>query len=463
MGEAKAMKVFLISSNVASTPYSVYPLGLSMIAASLKNNGHCIEQFDFLASGRSPEALTEAIKTFQPELIGISIRNIDNVNLLNEQRYIDTVKNIIAQIRQITQVKIILGGSGFSIMPEAILEKVGADFGIMGEGEALIADFVKQAGRGVYPKEKIIRSNLKLADRQIPSACYDSKIMQFYLQSGNVASVQTKRGCEHKCVYCSYPILEGAVIRTRDVKAVVDDIQNLVENFGAKYLFFTDSVFNDEAGNYLKLLEEIKRRKLVIPWSAFFKPQGLTEKAAGLMQETGLKAAEMGADACTDTTLKKLGKSFLFKDVIQSNALFAKFNIATAHYFMFGCPGETQATVIEGINNIKSLAKTASFMYMGIRILPGTPLEQLATREKLIKPGQNLLEPVYYIAPGLDRKWLEETLTEGFKGIRHCVFPPDALDSSLAFLHKLGYSGSLWEMLIPGNAKRNRKKQNVEK
>ncbi len=40
--------------------------------------------------------------------------------------------------------------------------------------------------------------------------------------------------------------------------------------------------------------------------------------------------------------------------------------------------------------------------------------------------------------------------------MRNCVFPPDALDSSLAFLHKLGYSGSLWEMLIPGNAKRNR-------
>ena len=129
---------------------------------------------------------------------------------------------------------------------------------------------------------------------------------------------------------------------------------------------------------------------------------------------------------------------------------------------MFGCPGETKETVLEGINNIKSLEKTASFIFMGIRILPGTPLAQLAIKEGLIKSGQDLLEPVYYIAPGIDRKWLEETLTEAFKGIRNCVFPPDALDSSLAFLHKLGYSGSLWEMLIPGNAKRNRKKQNVK-
>ena len=457
------MKVFLISSNIANTPYSVYPLGLSMIAASLKNAGHCVQQFDFLASNRSIETLTGMIKEFQPEIIGISIRNIDNVNLLNEQRYIDTVKNIVREIRQVSPAKIILGGSGFSIMPETILKQVNADYGIMGEGEALIVDFIAQAAKGLYPKEKIIRSAPKLSLKQIPSACYDAGIMQFYLQSGNVASVQTKRGCVHKCVYCSYPILEGANIRIRDTQIVVDDIQNLITSFGAKYIFFTDSVFNDDAGNYLKVLEEMKKRKINIPWTAFFKPQGLNDSALALMQETGLKAAEIGADACCDTTLKKLGKSFLFKDITECNALFAKYNIATAHYFMFGCPGETKETVLEGINNIKNLPKTASFIFMGIRILPGTPLAQLAVKEGLIKAGQDLLEPVYYIAPGIDRKWLEETLTEAFKGIRNCVFPPDALDSSLAFLHKLGYSGSLWEMLIPGNAKRNRKKHNVEK
>ena len=456
------MKVFLISSNIASTPYSVYPLGLSMIAASLKNARHDIKQFDFLASGRSIEVLTETIKKFQPEIIGISIRNIDNVNLLNEQRYIDTVKNIVQEIRKASSAKIVLGGSGFSIMPEIILNSVDADYGIMGEGEGLVVDFINQAAKGIYPRSKIIRSAPKLCLNQIPSAYYDPEIMQYYLKSGNVASVQTKRGCTHKCVYCSYPILEGVNIRVRDTQAVVDDIQNLINNFGAKYIFFTDSVFNDDAGHYLNILTEMKKRKINIPWTAFFKPGGIDDAALALMQETGLKAAEIGADACSDTTLKKLGKSFLFKEIIECNALFAKYKIATAHYFMFGCPGETPETVIEGINNIKSLEKTASFIFMGIRILPGTPLAQLAISEGLINPGQDLLEPVYYTAPGLDRKWLEKTLTEGFKGIRNCVFPPDALDSSLAFLHKLGYSGSLWEMLIPGNAKRNRKKQNVK-
>ncbi len=130
---------------------------------------------------------------------------------------------------------------------------------------------------------------------------------------------------------------------------------------------------------------------------------------------------------------------------------------------MFGSPGETKTSVLEGIMNIINLQRTVSFIFMGIRILPGTLLANLAQEQGVIKPGQDLLEPVYYIAPGIDRAWLEESLTEAFKGRRNCVFPPDALDKSLAFLHKLGYSGSLWDMLIPGNSQRKRKKQNARK
>ncbi|MCX5701021.1 MAG: lipid biosynthesis B12-binding/radical SAM protein [Candidatus Omnitrophica bacterium] len=455
------MKVFLISSNIASTPYSVYPLGLSMVAASIKDAGHSVRQFDFLASNRSIEELANQIKDFSPELIGISIRNIDNVNLLNEQRYLDAVKKIIQEIRLISKARIVLGGSGFSIMPEIILNELAADYGIMGEGESLILDFINNASKGEYPLERILKGSPKLSGLGIPSACYDKSIMEFYLKSGNVASVQTKRGCTYKCVYCSYPVLEGTDIRSRDIDSVVDDIRNLIDNHGAKYIFFTDSVFNDGKGAYLEVLRKMHEHKINIPWTAFFKPQGLTDEALELMKLTGLKAAEIGADASTDITLKGLGKSFLFKDIIECNQLFAKHNIATAHYFMFGCPGENRETVLEGITNIKNLQKTVSFIFMGIRILPGTPLAKLSEKEGLIKPDQNLLEPVYYIAPGLDKRWLEETLTQGFEGMRNCVFPPDALDSSLAFLHKLGYSGSLWDMLIPGNSVRKRERRKV--
>jgi len=453
------MRILLISANIASTPYYVYPLGLSMVAESLRNAGHEVYQFDFLHADMSIDVMAEIIKEKSPEIIGISIRNIDNVNLLNEKRYIDVVGDMVQKIRQETETPIVLGGSGFSIMPEVILRKVGADYGIVGEGESLMVEFANNGAQGIYPEKGCVKSSLRLPGEEIPSAYYDSRLMEFYLKYGNIASVQTKRGCTHRCVYCSYPLLEGTTIRCRDPKAVVDDMQVLIGRHKAEYIFFTDSVFNDDHGHYLDVVREMKRRGVSIPWTAFFKPNGLDDGCVSLMKQTGLKSAEIGADAATDATLSRLGKSFLFKDIIDCNDLFGRHDIATAHFYMFGCPGETRETVMEGIENIKNMKKTVSFIYMGIRILPNTPLARLAQKEGLFSQPEELLESVYYIAPGIDKNWLEKTLSDGFAGLRHCVFPPDILDSSLQFLYKLGHAGFLWDMLIPGTEKKTRRRR----
>lgn len=452
------MKVLLIGANIASTPYYVYPLGLSMVATALRRSGHVVTQFDFLRNDMSLEALVNELRSFEPGIIGISMRNIDNVNLMNEQRYIDAVKNIVKNIRDVTNSPVVLGGSAFSIMPETILNEVGADYGIIGEGESLMVGLVSSAETGKFPEKGCIRSSNYMDGEDIPAACYDPDIMQFYLKSGSIASLQTKRGCTHKCIYCSYPFLEGSAIRPRNPGAVVDDIETLINDHNAKYIFFTDSVFNDDEESYLEVLTEMKKRNVYIPWTAFFKPEGLNDKHVELMKETGLKGVEIGADASTDTTLMRLGKRFRFKDIIACNDLFVRHGIATAHFYMFGCPGETKETVIQGLENIKNLKKTVSFVFMGIRILPDTVLHSIAIREGIISQENTLLESAYYIAPGLEKEWLEKTLTEGFSGIRHCVFPPDAMDESLRFLHKLGYSGSLWDMLIPADKKPGRQR-----
>ena len=449
MDRGRVMKVLLISSNMAETPYAVYPLGMSMVAAALRGDGHEVVLFDFLQAGQSVDAVRQALRRERPELIGISIRNIDNVNLLNEKRYIDAVRDIVRAAREESGARIVLGGSGFSVMPEPVLRSVGADYGIVGEGEWLFRQFVRDAAAGRYPAERILRAPPSLRGREIPSAAYDSDILAFYLRNGHMASVQTKRGCDHRCLYCTYPLLEGRSIRERDPAAVADDIQMLFERHQARYIFFTDSVFNDSRGRYRRLVQEMKRRNLNVPWTAFFKPSAeLDPDIVGLMRDTGLKAAEIGADAPSDTTLRGIGKDFSFKDIVRCNSLFLDAGVATAHYFMFGCPGETEDTVREGIANLKTLDRTVMVVFMGIRILPNTGLVKIALREGVIKDGCDFLEPAYYVSPKVDRDWLEATLKEAFAGSRHIIFPPDALDDKLHFLFKLGLSGSLWDLLL---------------
>lgn len=442
------MKILLISANVATSPYPIYPIGMSMVAAALKNEGHDVELFDFLQNGCSIEAVQQKITAINPGLIGISIRNVDNVNAAHEQRYIDHVRDMVCGIREKTGVPVILGGSGFSVMPGEVLAAVGADYGVVGEGEALLCGFVRDLENGILPKERVLRAPQQLHHGDIPSAHYDPGMMAYYLDASRVISIQTKRGCNKHCIYCSYPALEGRDLRMRNVSEVVDDIEHLI-SLGASYLFFVDSVFNDQDGNYRELIHEMIRRKINIPWTAFFTPGGeLDDDIVAQMKATGLHAAEMGADASTDTTLRGLCKDFLWNDVIACNDLFRRHDVTTAHYYMFGGPDETPETVEEGIQNIRNLPHTANFMFMGIRILPGTPLMGLARREGLISPQQNMIEPVYYFSPAIDRDWLEKNLTDGFADRINCVFPPDALDEKLILLHKMGFTGSGYDMLV---------------
>ena len=445
------MKILLIASNIAESPYAVFPLGISIIANSLIKDGHNVKQYDYLQSGKDLESLSSLVTEFKPDLIGLSIRNIDNVNILNEQNYLVAVQDIIKKIRPIYNGKVLLGGSGFSLSPKPILEMTGADYGIVGEGEKEVCKFAANLQKGILPQDNIIYADIA-KDSSILSGYYTEDIMKFYLKHGNMAPVQTKRGCLNHCIYCTYPFLEGKKIRNRPVDEVIKDIRVLTDKFGAKMIFFTDSVFNDSERNYINLLNEMKRQKINVPWTGFIQPNGLKRADVQLMKETGLIAVELGADAATDITLKAMGKKFTFDDIVSTYKMFNEFEISSALYYMIGGPGETKETVLEGIENIKSINNAVSFIFMGIRILPNTPLELIARRENIIQNDNNLLDSIYYISPKIDKEWLEHTLTEAFKNIRHCLFPPDSHEALLKTVHKLGYSGLMLDKFI------NRKK-----
>ncbi len=453
------MQILLISSNTARSPYPVYPLGLSMIAAAAVNAGHRVRVFDFMQDNSSEETLSAAVKETAPDVVGISVRNIDNVNMMHEERYIDKVVDIVRCVRECGSAKIVLGGPAFSILPQPIMRAARADYGIVGEGELLFTELLEAGADGRWPPPgTVLHGERRLTRAEIPSASYDSSLMTCYLDNGSIASVQSKRGCPLKCVYCSYPALEGAAIRSREPADVVRDIRELKEKHGANYLFFTDSVFNDDEGTYIELLEEMLRQKVTIDWSAFFKPSGITPENVSLMARTGLKAAELGSDAACDRTLRGQLKSFKWSDVVQANDTFRGSGIAAAHYFMFGGPDETEDTVREGIANIAGLDCSAAFVFMGIRILPDTGLYRIAREQGVVSAEHDLLEPVYYISPAVGRDWLEATLTEAFKPLRHVLFPPDILDDKLQLLHKLGHKGVLWDMLGGPARKRAGKK-----
>ena len=143
-------RIFLLSTNTMIEPYPVYPLGMAVVASALTSAGHTVRQFDLLTEDRSIQRLIEALLAFSPDFVGISMRNIDTVDTFtSEESWAwQPDREIISRIKEITKVPVILGGSAFSIMPEEILNYVGGDYGIVGDGGKLFNHWIERVKQG---------------------------------------------------------------------------------------------------------------------------------------------------------------------------------------------------------------------------------------------------------------------------------------------------------------------------
>lgn len=428
------MRILLISSNLSIDPYAVFPIGLGIIAKVLRQKKHEVKIIDLLACNEPDSSLRSTIASFNPQLVGISLRNIDNVNSLNSCFFLDDTAHIVNIVRDETNVPIFLGGAGFSLMPKEILAYIRADYGIVGAGEMAVITLANAIENGDEIARLLYASDFS---DTFSGAAYDEDIAEYYLCETGILPIQTKRGCSHHCVYCSYPLLEGKQCRPRSCNDIIDEMIFLRDKFHPEMFYFTDSIFNDPDGAYLELVESMIRREISVPWSAFFTPSDFDKKSIAMMRQSGIKTVELGADGMTDSTLVGLGKDYNFAMVKESCDAFMRQGIKISCSYIAGGPDETMATLLEGINNIRKLDQAPAFVFMGIRILPNTPIEIIAKREGVISGNHNLLYPTFYFSPAIAREQIYDTLKSGFKNIKHAVFPPHSRSNELRFYRKL--------------------------
>jgi len=125
------MKVLLISANTLRIPYPVYPLGLDYVAGSLDSRyqTRIVDLNDFTSSDEVGDIASGVFAGF----VGVSIRNIDNTDVINCRGFLSEYQNLMHQIRINSAAMIVLGGSGFTIFPVEFMQALDADYGIAGE------------------------------------------------------------------------------------------------------------------------------------------------------------------------------------------------------------------------------------------------------------------------------------------------------------------------------------------
>ncbi len=433
---------------------------MATVASALEAAGHQVHQFDWLAAGRDAGQLERTVGAFGPEVVALSIRNIDRIDSLVESAEaweLKEARDVVAWVRQFTKVPVLVGGAAVSVIPHEVRQYVGADLAVPGEGERAIVEAVAAvtqarsaaARRGArsVPVVRPVAQERLCGDRQC-SPCFDPALVAYYWDKSGIIGLQSKRGCPYHCCYCTYPDLEGTQFRARDVEAVVADLERLKRDFHVDTVFFVDSVFNDPQGQYLQLAETMAARNLGVRWGAYMSPRGLTPEALQLCRRAGCYAVELGTDATTDTTLEGMGKPFRWAEVMQTNRMLVQTQIACAHFVIFGGPQETPETVREGLDNIAHLDHCVVFGFSGVRVYPKAPLHRRAVAEHVVQETDSLFEPVYYVSPLVDKAWMERQVAESWAGQRDRIFPPHEGQRAAAVLRAFGWKGLLWDRMI---------------
>jgi radical SAM superfamily enzyme YgiQ (UPF0313 family) len=412
------MKVLFSAVNTEQINMPTLPLGLACVATAAQRTCHEVYLIDLTSPEQWHEALEQAIWNFQPDIMGISVRNIDDQARPATQFLLDEVKEVVNACRTLTRAPVVIGGAGYSIYPESALAYLGADMGISGEGEIAFPALLEcmQQGRsvseipGVYLPGRGISVNnrfeMNLDDIPFPDA-------RLWLAPELVADdvwipVQTRRGCPMDCSYCSTAAIEGRKRRRHSPQAVVGMLERLV-TAGFKKIYFTDNTFNIPSSYANEICSRILAAGLKISWMCILYPWEMEESLISKMAQSGCREVSLGFESGNQEVLYLMNKKFDLRSITRTSRLLHKYGIRQTGFLLLGGPGETRSSVAESLAFADSLPLDAVKVSAGIRIYPGTPLARLSVEEGVIAPDDDLLHPRFYLAEGLEG-WLDETV-----------------------------------------------------
>jgi radical SAM superfamily enzyme YgiQ (UPF0313 family) len=452
------VRILLVSPNTEMLPDPVFPLGLAYVSAALQASHHEHRALDLCFVDDYAQALEQAVVAFDPQAIGMSLRNVDNVAFPNTHSYLPFYRQVVTHLRRLTAAPIILGGSGFSLMPGELLDYLDANYGVCGEGEETLPRLLDALEQGLSPVTLcgvIGRSSaekppgppaspLLMAGVSMP--CRDLFDNTQYLRLGGMGNIQTKRGCSFSCIYCTYPLIEGREVRLRRPDDVAREIEYLYQR-GIDCFFVVDNVFNLPPHHAKSICLEILKRDLKVRWSCYLHPQFVTESLLTLMKDAGCSSVEFGTDSGSDPQLKRLGKAFTPAQVRRASELCHRVALPFCHSLIFGGPGEDRQTISDTFELMTEVAPTAVIAMVGIRVFPGTSLARTAARSDLIADQEGMLTPTFFLEKAV-RPFVLELLHEHSAKNRHWILPGSNVNINPRLQEKLrrfGLKGPLWE------------------
>lgn len=449
------MNVLIISTNQSVFPMPVMPIGACMIAEAAERGGHTVSMLDLMFERDPARAITSALKKTNPDVIGLSVRNIDNNDMRAPTFYIPALLSLIRTIRSRTEVPLVLGGAALTVMPEEILRATGVSSAVLGDGEITFPRLLERLSRS-EPFDDLAGIALLTAGdfRANPPASTESSNdcmtpdyqrwidVRSYQSQMSTAPLQTKLGCQFQCSYCTYRKIEGNTYRFSDPGQVADSAVRLASS-GLRDIEFVDSVFNAPYDHAMAVCEALARLKPRARFQSLeLNPLFFDDALLSAMGKAGFAGIGLTVESASDAVLRGLRKGFTTHHVHAAAQIVRRHPLPCVWIFLLGGPGETQATVRETLRFAGTAIRPqdAVFFNIGIRIYPGTELESVARRQGILTfPAASMLAPVFYVSPEVGFGWITQQVKNAMNSHMNFMSGDSLNFPFLPAIHRVGY------------------------
>ncbi len=380
------MKILFINSNRYQHP-PVIPIAIEYLAGALSKTNHSYAILDLCFADDPIAEIRNSINIHNPDVIGITIRQVDTVLYQNNEFFLPEIKEYITICKENDRI-VILGGVGFSIMPEKILDYTDANYGIEGPGELALIDVLNK----LENNEDIQRVVNGYSYFNKPNFKFDRELLfnyKKYIENDGIVGFRTQIGCNEKCIFCT----EGNKnIIYHKPESVAKEIMDF-KNKGFTKFHLCDSEFNINLKHCISICKAIYKYAGLTDWVLYMKLEPFSDELFYWLKKSGADLITLSLNT-KDVNYKKLEE---FCHLASLN------NIKIAVDLSTGFPNEDINSLLKMIDALDPLNVSTVGVNSFYRIYPGTPLfeqiEKNGSMNKYLinwKPGVDYISPVFY-------------------------------------------------------------------
>lgn len=321
------------------------PLDLLNLAGLLKKAGFTPRLFDLRAR---PDRTGAAIRAGRTSITILTSSPLDRWQCPNPDP-----GPVVDLARKLNPERLILTGLHGTVFPEEMLKKTGCLAVVRGEPEVTAAEAALCLAKGkdlIQVRSLSYRRGEKFIpnpDREptpisaLPPPDYsliDLADYGYELLGPRMALVETGRGCPFSCPYCLKAMYPPG-IREKPIEAVLDEVQTLIRDHGAKSLYFFDLEFASRKKAVIQLCQGLHRRNLIVPWACQTRIDTLDPKLLRVMAQAGCRLIHFGVETADEGIQNESAKQIDRERTRDLFRLAGKIGIKTAAFFLIGLPG----------------------------------------------------------------------------------------------------------------------------